>query len=238
MPISDAATFSNLNPGTSDADALGGQDNMVVWGTNISLTDTKHSFDGFLRNYQKKYRMIRDGELESSASLPAGHPGNAKEYMEILGIMLELGVTSLNLDMRNLKAYPPTAKLWHQMQNYPEEVVPVIDSCIKDAMIELAEKKVNEERQQIILQQQQRTARSRQRDSSSVPPVPSSDAPDAHDAAVTEALAALGELVTEITNKEFKVRPFALDSAINLRELNPGGTYFENLHLCITLTLN
>jgi DNA replication licensing factor MCM4 len=233
MPISDAATFSNLNPGTSDADAMGGQDNMVVWGTNISLTDTKHAFDGFIRNYQKKYRMVRDGELESTASLPTNHPGNAKEYMEMLSIMLELGVTSLNLDMRNLKAYPPTTKLWHQMQHYPEEVVPVIDSCIKDAMIELAEKKVNEERQQIIQQQQQRTARTRQRDSSSVPPVPSSDAPDAHDAAVTEALAALGALVTEVTNKEFKVRPFALDSTINLRELNPGGkknfTHFNAL---------
>jgi DNA replication licensing factor MCM4 len=227
MPISDAATFSNLNPGTSDADAMGGQDNMVVWGTNISLTDTKHSFDGFLRNYQKKYRMVRDGELESTASLPANHPGNAREYVEMLGIMLELGVTSLNLDMRNLKAYPPTTKLWHQMQHYPEEVVPVIDSCIKDAMIELAEKKVNEERQQIMQQHQQRTAaRSRQRDSSSVPPVPSSDAPDTHDAAVNAALVALGQLITEITNKDFKVRPFALDGTINLRELNPGGMYF------------
>jgi DNA replication licensing factor MCM4 len=227
MPVSDAATFSNLNPGTSDADALGGQDNMVVWGTNISLTDTKHAFDGFLLNYQRKYRMIKDGELDSTDSLPRDHAGNTKEYQDMMKLMLELGVSSLNLDMRNLKAYPPTTKLWHQMQHYPEEVVPVMDSCIKDAIIELAQEKVNEERQAVIQQHQQRTAgRSRQRDSSSLPPVPSSDAPDggsAQDAQLKEILANLGKLVEEVMEKEYKVRPFGLDSTINLRELNPGG---------------
>ena len=39
---SDAATFSNLDPNTSDADVLGGQSSRVVWGTNVSIKD---SFD-------------------------------------------------------------------------------------------------------------------------------------------------------------------------------------------------
>ncbi|KAF2422456.1 DNA replication licensing factor mcm4 [Tothia fuscella] len=225
MPLSDTATFSNLNPGTSDADALGGQDNMVVWGTNISLTDTKHAFDGFLLNYQKKYRMIKDGEIESTTTLPREHPGNAKEYMDMMKLMLELGVSSLNLDMRNLKAFPPTTKLWHQMQHYPEEVVPCIDACIKDAIIELAQKKVNEEREAVIRQHQQRTAaRARHRQSSSLPPAPSSDGPadPAADAQLKEILTNLGKLVDEVMEREYKVRPFGLDAAINLRELNPG----------------
>jgi DNA replication licensing factor MCM4 len=169
--------------------------------------------------------MVKDSEIEATAQLLPDHPGNQREYMDILQMMLELGVTALNLDMRNLKSYPPTAKLWYQMQHYPEEVVPVIDACIKDAMVDLAEKKVNEERQQILQQANQRAAgAARQRDSSSLPPVPSSDAPDSSaQAGVSEALAAIGQLVKEVEEKKYLVRPFALDKTINLRELNPGG---------------
>lgn len=220
MPIgSDTATFSNLNPNTSDAEALGGRDNMVVWGTNISLQDTAHAFGDFLRNFRKKYRMMKDGEIQSTTDLPADHPGNEREYIDMLKMMLEFGVTALNLDMRNLKAYPPTTKLWHQMQNFPEEIIPIVDTVIKDVMIELAEKKMHEQRQEIIQQQNAR----QQRESSSLPPMPSSDIDNQQPAnGMAAALAALPNLVEDTQNKIYRVRPFGLDETINLRELNPG----------------
>ncbi|KAF2671112.1 MCM-domain-containing protein [Microthyrium microscopicum] len=228
MPIpsaSDAATFSNANPGTSDAEALGGRDDMVVWGTNISLTDTAHAFGDYLRNFQKKYRLIQDGELEEGSRLDADHPGSNKEYIEMMKAMLEFGVTTLNLDMRNLQAYPPTRKLWYQMQNFPEEIIPIVDTVIKDVMIELAEQKGHEERQEILRDfnaQQAAAQPSRQRDSSSLPPMPSSDIGNGQPAGgVQEALAGLPNRVDEVADKTYRVRPFGLEKTINLRELNP-----------------
>jgi DNA replication licensing factor MCM4 len=223
IPPSSNATFSNANPGTSDAEALGGRDDMVVWGTNISLTDTAHAFGDFLRNFQKKYRMLQDGELNDGGRLPSDHPGASRDYVEMLKAMLEFGVTTLNLDMRNLQAYPPTRKLWYQMQNFPEEIIPIVDTVIKDVMIELAEQKGHEERQDILKQYNARQAApSRARDSSSLPPMPSSDiGNDLPAGGVAEALADLPNRVDEVADKTYRVRPFGLESSTNLRELNP-----------------
>ncbi|KAF2493722.1 MCM-domain-containing protein [Lophium mytilinum] len=214
MP-SETATFSSMNPDTSDADVLGGNSSRVVWGTNISLVDSMNAMKDFLLNFQRKYRMIQDEELEQGSDLPANHPAMAKEYVEMMKAMLELGITPLNLDARNLKSYPRTRKLWHQLQAFPNEIIPLMDVCVKDVMIELAEKRMNELR----LAQQPRSARPRGRDSSSLPPVPSSDigTPGTPAAAPSD----LPDLVREVDSKTYRVRPFGLDKTINLRELNP-----------------
>lgn len=216
---SDAATFSNLNPDTSDADVLGGNSSRVIWGTNVSLVDARHAMKDFLMNFQRKYRMTMDGELDDGMTLPSDHPAMAREYVEIMKMMLELSITPLNLDARNLKAYPPTRKLWHQLQAYPNEIIPIMDVAIKDTMLELAEKKMAEMRVQ--LSQQQRGAAPRDRDSSSLPPMLSSDAPTPG-APSPAAFADIPNLVSEVDQLTYNVRPFGLDKTINLRELNPG----------------
>jgi DNA replication licensing factor MCM4 len=216
---SDAPTFSNLNPDTSDADVLGGNSSRVIWGTNVSLVDARHAVKDFLLNFQRKYRMIQDGELEEGMNLPPNHPAMAREYVDIMKMMLELGVTPLNLDARNLKAYPPTRKLWHQLQAYPNEIIPIMDVAIKDTMLELAEKRMAEMRVQ--LSQAQRTTQPRARDSSSLPPMLSSDAPTPG-APSPAPFADIPNLVSEVDQKTYNVRPFGLDKTINLRELNPG----------------
>jgi DNA replication licensing factor MCM4 len=228
MPVSsasDAPTFSNVNPGTSDAEALAGREDMVVWGTNISLTDTAHAFADFLRNYTKKYRMIADEEISANDRLAADHPGNEREYVDMMKAMLEFGVTTLNIDMRNLKAYPKTQKLWYQMQSFPEEIIPIVDTVIKDVMIELAEHKGHEERQEVMKQFNAHQAAQpiRKRDSSSIPPAPSSDLGGFPAGGVQEALANLPNRLDEVADKTYRVRPFGLDKTLNMRDLNPQG---------------
>jgi len=122
---SDAATFSNLDPNTSEADAIGGSSTRIIWGTNISIQDTMSTFKEFLLGYQKKYRMWADGATEEETDAPESG-GNCREYIEMLNNMRHLGVTGLNLDLRNLKAFPSTVKLWHQVQAYPHEIIPLI----------------------------------------------------------------------------------------------------------------
>jgi DNA replication licensing factor MCM4 len=216
---SDAPTFSNLNPDTSDADVLGGNSSRVIWGTNVSLVDARHAMKDFLMNFQRKYRLVQDGELEEGLNLPSDHPAMAREYVDMMKLMLELSITPLNLDARNLKAYPPTRKLWHQLQAYPNEIIPIMDVAIKDTMLELAEKKMAEMRVQ--LSQQQRSAQPRGRDSSSLPPMLSSDAPTPG-APSPAPFPEIPNLVSEVDQLTYNVRPFGLDNTINLRELNPG----------------
>jgi DNA replication licensing factor MCM4 len=217
---SDAPTFSNMNPDTSDADVLGGGSSRVIWGTNVSLVDSMNAMKDFLLNFQRKYRMIQDGELDEGLNLPPDHPAMAKEYVNMMKMMLELGITPLNLDARNLKAYPSTRKLWHQLQAFPNEIIPLMDVAIKDVMIELAEKRMAELRLQ--QSQAQRGAQTRARDSSSLPPMPSSDAPTPGAATPTPGMPDVPDLIREVDQKTYRVRPFGLDKSINLRELNPG----------------
>jgi DNA replication licensing factor MCM4 len=220
---SDAATFSNLNPNTSDADLMGGNTGAVIWGTNVSIQHSFKAMRDFLFNFEKKYRMIADGELEEGATLDAGHPGREKEYVSMMETMLDLGVRFLYLDARNLKAYPPTRKLWHQLQSFPSEIIPLMDTCIKDTIVEMAERKMDSMRS--AQSQQRQNELNRTRDLSSAPPMPSSDVDhNIGGQTPTPAHAAedIPDLVTEAEQRIYRVRPFGMDKTINLRDLNPG----------------
>ena len=227
---SDAATFSNVNPNTSEADESGGTSTRIIWGTNISIQDTMTTFKDFLLGYRKKYRMWADGATEDDASDP-NSGSNEREYVEMMKIMLALGVTGLNLDLRNLKSYPTTVKLWHQVQAYPHEIIPIMDQTIKDLMLELAEKETARQRAE---RQQIPQSAPRFRDPSSMPPMPSSDIPSSAPDAVNQ----VPDLVQEVETKTYKVKPFGLDGSINMRELNPNGRPPIRLILMFTNYVN
>ncbi|MCJ1369576.1 hypothetical protein MMC20_000788 [Loxospora ochrophaea] len=214
-PGSDAATFSNRDPNTSEADAIGGSSTRIIWGTNISIQDTMSKFKDFLLGYQKKYRMWADGASEEETQDPESG-GGEREYVEMMKTMLHLGVTGLNLDVRNLKSYPSTLKLWHQLQAYPHEIIPLMDQTIKDIMIELAESETARLRAE---HQQAFPNASFQRPGSSMPPMPSSEA-DAQ-LARENLEASVPDLVQDVETKVYKVKPFGLDRSINMRELDP-----------------
>ena len=209
---SDPATFSNLDPNTSEADVIGGSSTRIIWGTNISIQDTMSAFKEFLLGYQKKYRMWAEGAAEEDTSEPESG-GNVREYVEMLNDMRHLGITGLNLDVHNLKAFPSTVKLWHQLQAYPHEIVPLMDQAIKDIIVDQAEEEMNRLRSE---QQVQRA----QRPSSSLPAGPSSETNGN-----TDQQSVVPDLVQEAETKVYKVKPFGLDKSVNMRELNPNGNH-------------
>jgi DNA replication licensing factor MCM4 len=108
--------------------------------------------------------------------------------------MRETGQTMLNLDSINLFAYPPTKKLYQQLMNYPQEVVPIMDQVLRDVMIENAEQELE-------------SVQARHADGEV-------GALDVH---------VIEEEVREIEGKIFKVRPFGGERTVNMRDLNPGG---------------
>ena len=180
------------------------------------------TFKEFLLGYQKKYRMWADGATEDETSAPDSG-GNEREYVETLNNMRHLGVNGLNLDVRNLKAFPSTVKLWHQLQAYPHEIVPLMDQAIKDIIVDQAEEEMNRMRAEI----QQNRAEAAV--SSSLPAVPSSEV-NGH----SDQVAAIPDLIQEAETRLYKVKPFGLDTSVNMRELNPNG----KLHLEKNLNCN
>lgn len=217
-PNSDTATFSNLDPNTSEADAIGGNSTRIIWGTNISLHDTMSVFKDFLHNYQRKYRMWVDGATEEDTSEPDSG-GNDRLYVEMLNNMRQLGIGTLNLDVRNLKAYPSTIKLWHQLQAYPHEIVPLMDQAVKDVIVDQAA----EEMARLRAEQPQRLqGRAQIRRDSSMPAAPSSDTNIHSDQADQ-----ITDLVMEAETRVYKVKPFGLETSVNMRELNPNGRHIQ-----------
>jgi DNA replication licensing factor MCM4 len=213
---SEAPTFSNNDPSTSEANIIGGTSTLSIWGTNVSISDTLSTFKDFLRNYTKKYRMWADGMAVEETD--ADDDAATKEYVEMMKNMLTLGITSMNLDFRNLKAYPPTKKLWQQAQDYPQDVVTLMDQSIKDVMYEIAEAEMRMQRQS----QSSAGQDSRSRVMSSEPPVPNSDRSEPDTEAARDQDVEV-DLCQEVQKRAYRVRPFGLDTTINMRELNPSG---------------
>ncbi|OTB05941.1 hypothetical protein M426DRAFT_319324 [Hypoxylon sp. CI-4A] len=210
---SDAATFSNLNPNTSDADALGGQDNATIWGTTVSIDDTYAAFKDFLRNFTKKYRMWSEGMTTEETD--ADPDASSKPYWEELQNMLVLGQRILYVNIRDFKLYPPTRKIWHQIQHYPQEIVPLMDQSVHDIMIELAQAEMARQRSQ------SNGASATQRSSapSSDMHVPSSERGD--EPQTSQRPPQGPSLEEKVMDQTYMTRPYGLDAVINLRDLNP-----------------
>ena len=215
---SDAVTYSQLDPNTSDAEALGGASSRVIWGTNVSIQDTMSNFKKFLLNYTKKYRMWADGATEDETRAEA-EIADQKEYAEMLQNMRAMGVTGLNVDVRNLKAYPATVKLWHQLQSYPQEVIALMDQTLKDVMVEETVKEIG-----------QRQAR-QQLGGGNVNDIPSSElnlgssGPRSGHVNGNGITSEEKDMLADVEARLYKIRPFGLNQTINLRDLNPSGEW-------------
>jgi DNA replication licensing factor MCM4 len=112
----------------------------VIWGTNIVIQETMDAFDTFLREFKLKYRKEHDRRTGArSTPLTNAAEGETLTYVHYLRLMRITGQTNLNLDTTNLLAFPPTKKLYYQLGNYPQEVIPVMDQVLKDCMLKVAE---------------------------------------------------------------------------------------------------
>lgn len=223
---SDAPTFSNVDQTTSDAQAMGGNSTLCIWGTNISVNDTMASLKRFLREFSNKYRMWADGMTQEETQMD--EDAETKKYMVIMQNMMTLGVTCLSLDFKDLKAFPPTQKLWQQAQDYPQDIVSLMDQAIKDMMFGLAEEQMAKERRS---QSSSLGLANQNNVPSSDPPVPSSDRMGSDAPTPRPAESAEIDWTSEVQSRNYRVRLFGLDETVNMRDLNPSGMNIF-LYLC------
>ncbi|KAH9167042.1 MCM-domain-containing protein [Lactarius sanguifluus] len=112
----------------------------AIWGTTVNLADTMKVFREFVKGFKPKYRIAHDRSLglpTKAAASPAAV--EVLQYENYLRRMRLTGEANLNLDCENLRAFPPSRKLYGQLVKYPQEVIPAMDQVLKDIMLELAE---------------------------------------------------------------------------------------------------
>ncbi|KAI9464040.1 MCM-domain-containing protein [Lactarius psammicola] len=112
----------------------------AIWGTTVNLADTMKAFREFIKSFKPKYRVAHDRSLglpTKAAASPAAI--EVLLYEGYLRRMRLTGEANLNLDCENLRAFPPSRKLYGQLVKYPQEVIPAMDQVLKDIMLELAE---------------------------------------------------------------------------------------------------
>ncbi|PVG01629.1 putative replication licensing factor MCM4 [Serendipita vermifera] len=124
----------------------------VIWGTNVSLSESMATFSNFLRSFKLKYRFMYDRERGVISPHQSSNAADGERilYEDLLRKMRITGQTNLNLDMTNLQAYPPTRKLHSQLIKYPQEIIPVMDQVLKDLMIAIAEEDASNEMEGMI----------------------------------------------------------------------------------------
>jgi DNA replication licensing factor MCM4 len=133
---------SSLAPLSAPAQATEDEPDEIraIWGTTVNLADTMKAFREFVKGFKPKYRIAHDRALglpTKAAPTPA-----AVEVLLYEGYLRRMRVTgeaNLNLDCENLRAFPPSRKLYGQLVKYPQEVIPAMDQVLKDIMLELAE---------------------------------------------------------------------------------------------------
>ncbi|OXH22490.1 minichromosome maintenance protein 4 (cell division control protein 54) [Cryptococcus neoformans] len=186
-------------------------DGMVkfIWGTTISLQESMNLFRDFLRGFKPKYRAVYNAEQSRQAEESGGvapppmtlydnlsaERAEVSLYETYLNRLRLTGETNLNLDALNLLAYRPTKKLYHQLVNYPQEVIPIMDQVLRDVMIELGHEELEKAQTKF-----------------------------AEGNLSQLELSLITNEIRDVESRVYKVRPFGGEKTVNMRDLNPGDT--------------
>ncbi|KMP00933.1 hypothetical protein CIRG_01073 [Coccidioides immitis RMSCC 2394] len=195
-------TFSNIHPDTSEADALGGNSTRIIWGTKIKrLGAWGFPIDSLLGD--RKW------------GCPTWSPGEKLPQHFFFVVSKKKGVKPHHATRKPMKARARIStddEAMHQVQAYPQEIIPIMDQCVRDVISELAVKEMEAMRAQQTSQRRQPRA------------VNQSSEPG--NAADQEMQAEIPNMLAEVQTKTFKVLPFGMDNAVNMRDLDPGGEKF------------
>ncbi|KAJ2362573.1 MCM DNA helicase complex subunit, partial [Coemansia sp. RSA 2607] len=120
-----------LSSELGDINEEAGQPNEIrtIWGTIVQVRDVMSTFKDFLLHFSPNHRPPTSHELSAQEMAEPVYPA-------LLRQMHASEVFQLNLDALNLLAYPPSERLYRQLVNYPEEVVPIMDYVLTELFME------------------------------------------------------------------------------------------------------
>ncbi|KAJ1731757.1 MCM DNA helicase complex subunit [Coemansia sp. Benny D160-2] len=117
-----------------DVDQVGGgaqpAEIRTIWGTIVHVRDVMSTFKDFLLHFAAAHRPPTSSGAMTEAEL------QEPVYPQLLRRMHDAEIYQLNLDAQNIRAYPGAQKLYRQLVNYPEEVVPIMDYVLTELYME------------------------------------------------------------------------------------------------------
>ena len=85
----------------------------MIWGTMVNLADMMKAFREFIKGFKPKYRVVHDRSLGLPTKVaPSLVAVKVLLYEGYLRKMCMIGEVNLNLDCENLRAFPPSQKLY------------------------------------------------------------------------------------------------------------------------------
>ncbi|KAG2201451.1 hypothetical protein INT47_001500 [Mucor saturninus] len=102
----------------------------LIWGTTVNIHEAMTSFRNFLNNFTLAHRKRRLNE-------PVVDDDMRPFYPQLLAHLYDKLGNNVNLDCRNLQAYPETHKLYDQLVKYPQEIIPLMDHTLTEFYLSL-----------------------------------------------------------------------------------------------------
>ncbi|SGY39593.1 BQ5605_C003g02243 [Microbotryum silenes-dioicae] len=136
----------------------------VVWGTRVTIVSSMASFKWFLESFtagdrqeydQKRFEEADESDRGSIEFAYTKEQPEKRMYQYYLERMRETGQTNLNLDVLDLLAFRHAeregrerarlprrdrdfAELYRNLQDYPQEIIPILDQVLKDCALDWA----------------------------------------------------------------------------------------------------
>ncbi|KKA26739.1 hypothetical protein TD95_000889 [Thielaviopsis punctulata] len=166
----------------------------AIWGTTINLETARSKASQFLNEFTPRMRMIKQGM--SDEDIAEHTDAYEPMYLEEMKLMLEMGISTLQVNISDIKAFPGFESIAQQVINYPQEMVPIFDQCIRDIMVSLAAAEDQRRAKERLVRQMS---------------MQTSDVPDRRQQSMEE----MAQLV------QYQVRFYGMDTITNMRSLNP-----------------
>ncbi|TPX51817.1 hypothetical protein SeMB42_g00520 [Synchytrium endobioticum] len=103
-----------------------------VWGTTVNIQDSMMMFRKFLEDFTMAERLRAqdpDALISDTDYVPF--------YPRLLQQLKEAEDYNLNLDCLNLKHWPESTKLYHQLLRYPQEIIPLMDHTLTEVFLDM-----------------------------------------------------------------------------------------------------
>lgn len=129
----DSRVVRQINVGNAEGEAdapgvasQGDGNQIVIWGTDVSIAQCKTRFIDFLRSTKFRLEELESDELQA----PGAKDRTSSYYLSKLEEIFTLEIPFLNVNCHHVLEFD--ANLYRQMISYPQEVIPAFDMAANE----------------------------------------------------------------------------------------------------------
>ena len=137
-PLSVAQAVPSSHTGYVHSDQVSSEfGQAVIWGTEVNVRECMHNFSRFLKEFRLNDAAGEESEDEEDGGGPEDPARYGPYYLQILREIKESRVFNINIDCRNLLAFPATRDMYTKLVRYPQEIIPIMDLVVHQEYVAL-----------------------------------------------------------------------------------------------------